>query len=196
MERERALYGAWYEFFSRSEGASLDETTGRWTSGTFATAAQRLPAVAGMGFDVIYLTPIHPIGQINRKGPNNTLHGQRSATPARRTRSARPRAATTPSIPDLGTFDDFDAFVARARDLGLEVALDLAFSCAPDHPWVAAHPEWFTTRADGSIAYAENPPKKYQDIYPLNFDNDPDGLYAETPPGGAGLDRPRRADLP
>src|SRR5690606_27761541 len=82
--------------------------------------------------------------------------------------------------PDLGTIEDFDAFVARARELGLEVALDLALQCSPDHPWVKEHPEWFTKRADGSIAYAENPPKKYQDIYPLNFDNDPEGLYQEV----------------
>jgi starch synthase (maltosyl-transferring) len=178
VERERALYGAWYEFFVRSEGAALDEATGRWASGTFATAAQRLPAVAAMGFDVIYLTPIHPIGQINRKGQNNALQcGELDPGSPYAIGSA---AGGHDAIhPDLGTFDDFDAFVATARDLGLEVALDLAFSCAPDHPWVAAHPEWFTTRADGSIAYAENPPKKYQDIYPLNFDNDPEGLYAE-----------------
>jgi len=178
VERERALYGAWYEFFVRSEGAALDEATGRWASGTFATAAQRLPAVAAMGFDVIYLTPVHPIGQVNRKGQNNALHcGELDPGSPYAIGSA---AGGHDAIhPDLGTFDDFDAFVATARDLGLEVALDLAFSCAPDHPWVAAHPEWFTTRADGSIAYAENPPKKYQDIYPLNFDNDPEGLYAE-----------------
>ncbi len=178
VERERALYGAWYEFFVRSEGAVLDEATGRWRSGTFATAAQRLPAVAAMGFDVIYLTPIHPIGQVNRKGQNNALQcGELDPGSPYAIGSA---AGGHDAIhPDLGTFDDFDAFVARAGDLGLEVALDLAFSCAPDHPWVAAHPEWFTTRADGSIAYAENPPKKYQDIYPLNFDNDPEGLYAE-----------------
>ena len=178
VERERALYGSWYEFFPRSEGATLDETTGRWTSGTFATAAKRLPAVAGMGFDVIYLTPIHPIGQINRKGPNNTLHAS-DLDPGSPYAVGSAAGGHDAIHPDLGTFDDFDAFMARARDLGLEVALDLAFSCAPDHPWVSAHPEWFTARADGSIAYAENPPKKYQDIYPLNFDNDPEGLYAE-----------------
>ena len=178
MERERALYGSWYEFFPRSEGATLDETTGRWTSGTFVTAAKRLPAVADMGFDVIYLTPIHPIGQINRKGRNNALHAS-DLDPGSPYAIGSAAGGHDAIHPGLGTFDDFDAFVARARDLGLEVALDLAFSCAPDHPWVSAHPEWFTTRADGSIAYAENPPKKYQDIYPLNFDNDPEGLYAE-----------------
>jgi starch synthase (maltosyl-transferring) len=178
VERERALYGAWYEFFVRSEGATLDQATGRWTSGTFGTAAQRLPAVAAMGFDVIYLTPIHPIGQINRKGRNNALQCD-ALDPGSPYAIGSAEGGHDAIHPDLGTFDDFDAFVARAAGLGLEVALDLAFNCAPDHPWVAAHPEWFTTRADGSIAYAENPPKKYQDIYPLNFDNDPDGLYAE-----------------
>ena len=178
VERDRALFGAWYEMFPRSEGAVLDADSGRWTSGTFRTAAERLPAVAAMGFDVVYLTPIHPIGRVNRKGPNNAL-------------TAGPEDPGSPYgigsadgghdaiHPDLGTFADFDAFVARARELDLEVALDLALNCAPDHPWVSAHPQWFTTRADGSIAYAENPPKKYQDIYPLNFDNDPDGLRAE-----------------
>ena len=178
VERERALYGAWYEFFPRSEGATRDETTGLWTSGTFATAAERLPAVAGMGFDVIYLTPIHPIGRVNRKGPNNTLDaGEHDPGSPYAVGSAD--GGHDAVHPDLGTFDDFDAFVARAGELGLEVAVDFAFHCAPDHPWVTEHPEWFTTRADGSIAYAENPPKKYQDIYPLNFDNDPEGLYAE-----------------
>jgi starch synthase (maltosyl-transferring) len=178
VERDRALYGAWYEFFPRSEGATFDESTGRWTSGTFATASRRLEAVAAMGFDVIYLTPVHPIGRINRKGPNNTLHaGEHDPGSPYAIGSAD--GGHDAVHPDLGTFADFDAFVAEARRLGLEVALDLALNCAPDHPWVSAHPEWFTTRADGSIAYAENPPKKYQDIYPPNFDNDPEGLYAE-----------------
>ena len=178
VERERALYGAWYEFFVRSEGATFDDATGEWTSGTFRTAAQRLPAIAAMGFDVIYLTPIHPIGEINRKGRNNALAGT-EGDPGSPYAIGSAAGGHDAIHPDLGTFADFDAFVARARDLGLEVALDIAFNCAPDHPWVTAHPEWFTTRADGSVAYAENPPKKYQDIYPLNFDNDPAGLYAE-----------------
>jgi starch synthase (maltosyl-transferring) len=177
-DRERALYGSWYEFFPRSEGARVD-ATGKVVSGTFKTAAERLDAVADMGFDVIYLPPIHPIGEVNRKGPNNTL------TPG-------PDDVGSPWAigskdgghdavhPDLGTLEDFDAFVQRANDLGLEVALDLALQAAPDHPWVKTNPEWFTTRADGTIAYAENPPKKYQDIYPVNFDNDPDGIYHEV----------------
>ncbi|WP_409201256.1 maltotransferase domain-containing protein [Luteipulveratus flavus] len=179
VERERALTGAWYEIFPRSEGAHRDPETGDWVSGTFRTAMRRLPAIAQMGFDVVYLTPVHPIGEVNRKGPNNTL-------------DAGPKDPGSPYAigskdgghdalhPDLGDWDDFDAFVAESERLGLEVALDLALQCAPDHPWVSEHPEWFTTRADGSIAYAENPPKKYQDIYPLNFDNDPEGIYAEV----------------
>ncbi|MFI5897880.1 alpha-1,4-glucan--maltose-1-phosphate maltosyltransferase [Actinoplanes sp. NPDC051513] len=178
VERERALYGAWYELFPRSEGARYDESTGRWRSGTLATAARRLDAVREMGFDVVYLTPIHPIGRVNRKGRNNSLRAE-PHDPGSPYAIGSSDGGHDALHPDLGTFDDFDAFVAHARRLGLEVALDLALNCAPDHPWVAAHPEWFTTRADGSIAYAENPPKKYQDIYPLNFDNDPEGLYAE-----------------
>jgi starch synthase (maltosyl-transferring) len=132
-----------------------------------------------MGFDDVYLPPVHPIGETNRKGPNNTL------TPG-------PADVGSPWAiggaagghdaihPDLGTIKDFDAFVARARKEGLEVALDLALQATPDHPWVKAHPEWFTVLSDGTIAYAENPPKKYQDIYPLNFDRDPKGIYAEV----------------
>ena len=175
VERELALTGAWYEIFPRSEGAHVDED-GHWVSGTLRTAAQRLDAIAAMGFDVVYLTPIHPIGEINRKGPNNTLNAG-PLDPGSPYAIGSKDGGHDAIHPDLGTFDDFDAFVAHARDLGLEVALDLALQCAPDHPWVSEHPEWFTTRADGTIAYAENPPKKYQDIYPLNFDNDPEGIY-------------------
>ncbi|MGH3446573.1 MAG: alpha-1,4-glucan--maltose-1-phosphate maltosyltransferase [Nocardioidaceae bacterium] len=179
VDRVRALYGSWYEFFARSEGATYDAERGRWASGTLRTAAARLDAIAAMGFDVAYLPPVHPIGEVNRKGPNNSL------TPAPGDPGSTWAIGSTDgghdSIhPDLGDWDDFDAFVSRARTLGLEVALDLALQCAPDHPWVASHPEWFTTRADGTIAHAENPPKKYQDIYPLNFDNDYDGLSKEV----------------
>ncbi|MEO5852009.1 MAG: maltotransferase domain-containing protein, partial [Nocardioides sp.] len=178
-DRRLALYGSWYEFFPRSEGATVDPTTGVVTSGTFTTAARRLDAVAAMGFDVIYLQPIHPIGEVNRKGPNNTLTP--GPTDPGSPWAIGSKAGGHDAIhPDLGTFADLDAFVARAGELGLEVALDLALQAAPDHPWAIAHPEWFTTRADGTIAYAENPPKKYQDIYPINFDNDFDGLYAEV----------------
>ncbi|MCX6433549.1 MAG: DUF3416 domain-containing protein, partial [Actinobacteria bacterium] len=175
VQRRRALVGTWYEFFPRSEGATVDPPR----SGTFATAARRLDAVAEMGFDVVYLPPIHPIGRVNRKGPNNTL-SPGTDDPGSPWAIGSVEGGHDAVHPDLGTIVDFDAFVARASELGLEIALDLALQAAPDHPWVIAHPQWFTTRADGSIAYAENPPKKYQDIYPLNFDNDPEGLYAEV----------------
>jgi starch synthase (maltosyl-transferring) len=175
VERERAAYSAWYEFFPRSEGASVDPPT----SGTFRTAARRLPAIAAMGFDVVYLPPIHPIGTAFRKGRNNTLTPE-TGDPGSPWAIGAPEGGHDAIHPDLGTIEDFDAFVAEARGLGLEVALDLALQCSPDHPWVLEHPEWFTIRADGSIAYAENPPKKYQDIYPLNFDRDYDGLSREV----------------
>ena len=179
VDRRRALFGSWYEFFPRSEGATLDEQSGKVISGTFRTAAKRLDAVAAMGFDVIYLPPIHPIGEVNRKGRNNTL----TPTPDD---VGSPWAIGSKEgghdavHPDLGTLEDFDAFVQRANELGLEVALDFALQVAPDHPWAQKHREWFTTRADGTIAYAENPPKKYQDIYPVNFDNDPTGICREV----------------
>ncbi|GAA2175124.1 alpha-1,4-glucan--maltose-1-phosphate maltosyltransferase [Arthrobacter parietis] len=179
VEREAAGRGAWYEFFPRSEGASYDPGAAEWTSGNFVTAAQRLPAVAQMGFDVVYLPPIHPIGKTHRKGPNNTLNAG-PGDPGSPWAIGGPEGGHDAIHPDLGTFEDFDAFVQRAHDLNLEVALDLALQASPDHPWVTEHPEWFTTRVDGSIAYAENPPKKYQDIYPINFDNDPDGIYNEV----------------
>jgi starch synthase (maltosyl-transferring) len=173
VERERALFGSWYEFFPRSEG------TAEQPHGTFRTAARRLPAIAAMGFDVVYLPPIHPIGTTHRKGRNNTL----SPTPED---VGVPWAIGSPEgghdsvHPDLGTLEDFDHFVAEARALGMEVALDFALQCSPDHPWVDKHPEWFHHRPDGTIAYAENPPKKYQDIYPIAFDADMPGLIAET----------------
>ena len=175
VDRERALNGAWYEFFPRSEGARLDPPR----SGTFKTAAERLPAIADMGFDVVYLPPIHPIGRAFRKGPNNTLeHGPDD--PGSPWAIGSEDGGHDAIHPDLGSIDDFDAFVARTRELGMEIALDLALQCSPDHPWAKEHPEWFTELADGTIAYAENPPKKYQDIYPLNFDKDPEGIYAEV----------------
>ncbi|WP_392425644.1 alpha-1,4-glucan--maltose-1-phosphate maltosyltransferase [Barrientosiimonas humi] len=176
VERERALTGAWYEIFPRSEGAHRDEQTGEWTTGTLRTAADRLPGIAAMGFDVVYLTPIHPIGAVNRKGKNNTLTAE-PGDPGSPYAIGSKEGGYEAVHPELGSWADFEAFRERAEELGMEVALDLALNCAPDHPWVQTHPEWFTTRADGTIAFAENPPKKYQDIYPLNFDNDPDGLY-------------------
>ncbi|MER7835018.1 alpha-1,4-glucan--maltose-1-phosphate maltosyltransferase [Streptomyces sp. NPDC096040] len=173
VERERALFGSWYEFFPRSEG------TEDRPHGTFRTAARRLPAIAEMGFDVVYLPPIHPIGTTFRKGRNNTL----TPTPDD---VGVPWAIGSPEgghdavHPDLGTLEDFQWFVAEAGRHGLEVALDFALQCSPDHPWVDKHPEWFHHRPDGTIAYAENPPKKYQDIYPIAFDADMPGLIAET----------------
>ncbi|MET8645358.1 alpha-1,4-glucan--maltose-1-phosphate maltosyltransferase, partial [Streptomyces sp. NPDC004675] len=173
VERERALFGSWYEFFPRSEG------TVERPHGTFRSAARRLPVIAGMGFDVVYLPPVHPIGSTFRKGRNNSVSAGAGDVGV-------PWAIGSPEgghdavHPDLGSVEDFVWFVGRARSLGLEVALDFALQCSPDHPWVGKHPEWFRHRADGSIAYAENPPKRYQDIYPVFFDGDMEGLVAET----------------
>ncbi|MFE2061865.1 maltotransferase domain-containing protein [Streptomyces sp. NPDC059467] len=173
VERERALYGSWYEFFPRSEG------TPERPHGTFRTAARRLKPIADMGFDVVYLPPIHPIGTTFRKGRNNTLAPGPDDVGV-------PWAIGSPEgghdavHPDLGTVEDFQWFVEQAKGHGLEVALDFALQCSPDHPWVEKYPEWFHHRPDGTIAYAENPPKKYQDIYPIAFDADMDGLVAET----------------
>ncbi len=178
VERPLALAGAWYEMFPRSHGAHRDRETGTWASGTLRSAAEELPRIAAMGFDVVYLTPIHPIGTTFRKGRNNALAAA-PGDPGSPYAIGSPDGGHDAIDPALGTFDDFDWFVAQARAQGLEVALDLALQCSPDHPWVHEHPEWFSRRADGSIAYAENPPKKYQDIYPLNFDNDPAGISAE-----------------
>ncbi|MEU6190067.1 alpha-1,4-glucan--maltose-1-phosphate maltosyltransferase [Nocardia sp. NPDC047038] len=177
VERHRALYGSWYEFFPRSTGGR--DATGEPVHGTFVTAAKDLPRIAAMGFDVVYLPPIHPIGEVNRKGRNNALTAESGDVGSPWAIGSR-HGGHDAVHPELGTEADFAEFVRAARELGLEVALDLALQCAPDHPWVEAHPEWFTTLPDNTIAYAENPPKKYQDIYPVNFDNDPDGLYAEV----------------
>ncbi|MFE9497441.1 maltotransferase domain-containing protein, partial [Streptomyces collinus] len=173
VERERALFGSWYEFFPRSEG------TAEQPHGTFRTAARRLEAIAEMGFDVVYLPPIHPIGTTFRKGPNNSLTAgpQDVGVPWA---IGSPEGGHDSVHPALGTLEDFDHFVGEAARLGLEVALDFALQCSPDHPWVHKYPEWFHHRPDGTIAYAENPPKKYQDIYPIAFDADMDGLVAET----------------
>jgi len=158
VERERAGVGAWYEFFPRSEGAErLEDGTVR--SGTFVTARDRLAGVAAMGFDVLYLPPIHPIGHTHRKGPNNTLTAG-PGDPGSPWAIGSAEGGHDAVHPDLGTLEDFRGFVVSAAEHGLEVALDLALQASPDHPWVTAHPEWFTTLPDGSIAYAENPPKK------------------------------------
>jgi starch synthase (maltosyl-transferring) len=179
VDRARALYGSWYEFFPRSEGVQVDPMGRREpVSGTLRTAARRLEEIAQMGFDVVYLPPIHPIGTTFRKGRNNSLQPG-PGDPGSPWAIGSSDGGHDAIHPDLGTFADFTAFVSRARDLGMEVAIDLALQASPDHPWAKEHPEWFTVRADGTIAYAENPPKKYQDIYPMNFDNDFDGLYLE-----------------
>jgi starch synthase (maltosyl-transferring) len=178
-ERLRAGFGAWYEFFPRSEGAKFDKKTKTWTSGSFKTAIKRLPAVKAMGFDVLYMPPIHPIGVAFRKGANNTLNAQ-PGEPGSPWAIGSEAGGHDAIHPDLGSEKDFAAFVKKASELGIEIAMDLALQASPDHPWVKSNPEWFTTRADGSIAYAENPPKKYQDIYPINFDNDLNGISAEV----------------
>jgi starch synthase (maltosyl-transferring) len=177
VERTRAGAGSWYEFFPRSEGAKKRKD-GSWQSGTFRTAAKRLPAVAELGFDVVYLPPIHPIGRNFRKGPNNNLEAGPN-DPGSPWAIGSADGGHDAVHPELGTIKDFSFFLAQAKKNGLEIAIDLALQCSPDHPWVTEHPEWFTTLPDGSIAYAENPPKKYQDIYPINFDNDPVGLRTE-----------------
>ena len=162
-ERTRARFGAWYELFVRSQSA----VAGR--PGTFADAEARLADLHRMGFDVVYLAPIHPIGRTGRKGPNNRLESS-AADPGSPWAIGSEDGGHMAVEPSLGTLDDFDRFVSAARSMGMEIALDLAIQCSPDHPWVREHPDWFYRRPDGTIRYAENPPKKYQDIYPLNFD--------------------------
>lgn len=164
VERERARFGAWYEMFPRSAGNDPAR------SATFAEAASQLPYVASMGFDVLYLPPIHPIGRSFRKGPNNSL-ASAPGDPGSPWAIGSSEGGHTAIEPGLGTIDDFDRFVEAAGRHGLEIALDLAFQASPDHPYVGAHPEWFRRRPDGTIKYAENPPKKYQDIYPIHFES-------------------------
>lgn len=177
-ERKLAGSGSWYEFFPRSEGATKNKD-GSITSGNFKTAIKSLQRVHQMGFEVLYLPPIHPIGTTHRKGPNNSLMASETdpGSPWAIGSSAGGHDAIHP---ELGTEKDFRAFVSAAKKLNIEIALDLALQASPDHPWVKTNPEWFTTLADGSIAHAENPPKKYQDIYPINFDNDPEGIFKEV----------------
>jgi starch synthase (maltosyl-transferring) len=163
VDRERASVGAWYELFVRSQG------TERGRSGTFRDAERRLADIHAMGFDVVYLAPIHPIGRTARKGPNNQI-GAGPDDPGSPWAIGSEDGGHTAVEPALGTLDDFDRFVRAAASLGIEVALDFAIQCSPDHPWVREHPDWFHRRPDGSIRHAENPPKKYEDIYPLNFD--------------------------
>ena len=165
VDRERARYSSWYELFPRSCSPNAG------VHGTFADCAACLPYVAAMGFDVLYLPPIHPIGREQRKGRNNTL-----VTAADDVGSPWAIGAAegghTAVHPQLGTLGDFRTLLARASERGLEIALDIAFQCAPDHPWVKSHPRWFRWRPDGTVQYAENPPKKYQDIYPFDFESD------------------------
>ncbi len=172
VERPKARFSAWYEFFPRSFGPNGKH-------GSFRDAESHLRYVAGLGFDVVYLPPIHPIGRLHRKGRNNTLDAQPD-DPGSPWAIGSSEGGHTAIHPQLGTLADFHHFLAAAKDLGLEVAIDVAFQAAPDHPWVKEHPEWFIQRPDGSIQYAENPPKKYQDIYPINFNSeDWRGLWNE-----------------
>ncbi len=156
VERELAATGAWYEMFPRSEG------------GFAGGAIERLDAIAAMGFDIVYLPPIHPIGATHRKGRHNTLEAGPD-DPGSPWAIGGEAGGHTAIEPSLGTFEDFDRFVARANELSMEVALDYALQCSPDHPWIKEHPEWFAHRPDGTLRYAENPPKKYQDIHPIEF---------------------------
>jgi starch synthase (maltosyl-transferring) len=172
-DRERARFSAWYELFPRSTAT----TPGK--HGTFRDVEARLPYVAEMGFDVLYLPPIHPIGREKRKGKNNTLVPTPEDVGSPWAIGAA-EGGHKAIHPDLGTIEDFRHLVARARSLGMEIALDIAYQCAPDHPYVKAHPQWFRWRPDGTVQYAENPPKKYQDIYPFNFESaDWQGLWHE-----------------
>jgi len=165
VDRELAGFSAWYEMFPRSEGATAKH------GGTLTAAARRLPAIAAMGFDIVYLPPVHPIGESYRKGPNNSLNAG-PGDPGSPWAIGSKDGGHTAVHPGLGTIADFDAFVGEANRVGLEVAMDYALQCSPDHPWVREKPEWFSHRPDGSIKYAENPPKKYQDIYPIDFETD------------------------
>ncbi len=166
VEPERALFSAWYERFPRS---TID-ADGTKTSGTLRGLVDELADIAAMGFDIVYLPPIHPIGTSFRKGPDNTAAAGPD-DPGSPWAIGGPAGGHTAVHPDLGTVDDLTELAAAARAHGLDLALDLAFQCSPDHPWVTEHPEWFRHRPDGSIQYAENPPKKYQDIYPLDFES-------------------------
>ena len=163
VDREKARFSAWYEMFPRSSSPQPGRT------GTLQDCAKRLDYVAGMGFDVVYLPPIHPIGRVNRKGKNNAERAQPDDVGSPWAIGAT-EGGHKAIDPKLGTLEDFKQFVARAKKSGLEVALDLAYQCAPDHPYVKEHKDWFRIRPDGSVQYAENPPKKYQDIYPLDFE--------------------------
>lgn len=164
VEHHKALYSTWYELFPRS--ASL---TGK--HGTFKDVIKLLPRISSMGFDVLYMPPVHPIGKINRKGKNNNVRSE-AGEPGSPWAIGSDEGGHKAVHPALGTLSDYKLLIAEAKKMGIDVALDLAFQCAPDHPYVKEHPEWFKQRPDGSIQYAENPPKKYQDIYPFDFECD------------------------
>ncbi|WP_368091806.1 maltotransferase domain-containing protein [Bifidobacterium angulatum] len=179
VERPKASFAAWYQFFPRSEGAMYDDQHGRVKQGTLVTALSGLERAKAEGFDIVYLPPIFPIGVTNRKGRNNSLIAGPN-DPGSPFGIGSELGGHDTVDPLLGTMDDFKAFCNRAHELGLEVALDFALQCSPDHPWVKQHPNWFRTKPDGTIAFAENPPKKYQDIYPIDFNADMPGIEKEV----------------
>ena len=179
VERPKSSFAAWYQFFPRSEGATIDPNTGKIIQGTLKTSMAGLERAAAEGFDIVYLPPVFPIGVTNRKGRNNTLVAGPD-DPCSPFGIGSELGGHDTVDPLLGTMDDFKALCQRAHELGLEIALDFALQCSPDHPWVKAHPNWFRHKPDGSIAFAENPPKKYQDIYPIDFNADMPGIEKEV----------------
>ncbi|MDU4317400.1 MAG: maltotransferase domain-containing protein [Bifidobacterium longum] len=179
VERPKSSFAAWYQFFPRSEGATIDPNTGKIIQGTLKTSMAGLERAAAEGFDIVYLPPVFPIGVTNRKGRNNTLVAGPD-DPGSPFGIGSELGGHDTVDPLLGTMDDFKALCQRAHELGLEIALDFALQCSPDHPWVKAHPNWFRHKPDGSIAFAENPPKKYQDIYPIDFNADMEGIEKEV----------------
>ena len=179
VERPKSSFAAWYQFFPRSEGATIDPNTGKIIQGTLKTSMAGLERAASEGFDIVYLPPVFPIGVTNRKGRNNTLVAGPD-DPGSPFGIGSELGGHDTVDPLLGTMDDFKALCQRAHELGLEIALDFALQCSPDHPWVKAHPNWFRHKPDGSIAFAENPPKKYQDIYPIDFNADMPGIEKEV----------------
>ena len=179
VERPKSSFAAWYQFFPRSEGATIDPNTGKIIQGTLKTSMAGLERAAAEGFDIVYLPPVFPIGVTNRKGRNNTLVAGPD-DPGSPVGIGSELGGHDTVDPLLGTMDDFKALCQRAHELGLEIALDFALQCSPDHPWVKAHPNWFRHKPDGSIAFAENPPKKYQDIYPIDFNADMPGIEKEV----------------
>ena len=179
VERPKSSFAAWYQFFPRSEGATIDPNTGKIIQGTLKASMAGLERAAAEGFDIVYLPPVFPIGVTNRKGRNNTLVAGPD-DPGSPFGIGSELGGHDTVDPLLGTMDDFKALCQRAHELGLEIALDFALQCSPDHPWVKAHPNWFRHKPDGSIAFAENPPKKYQDIYPIDFNADMPGIEKEV----------------